>query len=48
MYDGSTDGKNRSITNFLINSPRGTVFPKSVDTYGIYQHADNLFELLDW
>ncbi|KAL5550637.1 hypothetical protein UlMin_000813 [Ulmus minor] len=43
MSDGWSDGKSRSITNFLINSPRGTV----VDTSGIIKSADNLFLLLD-
>ncbi|KAL5580609.1 hypothetical protein UlMin_013051 [Ulmus minor] len=47
MSDGWSDGKSRSITNFLINSPRGTVFLKSVDTSGIIKSADNLFLLLD-
>ncbi|KAL5544317.1 hypothetical protein UlMin_008101 [Ulmus minor] len=47
MFDGWSDGKSRSITNFLINSPRGTVFLKSVDTSGIIKNADNLFLLLD-
>ena len=47
MSDGWTDGKDQSITNFLVNSPRGTVFLKSIDTSGISKNADNLFELLD-
>jgi len=47
MSDGWTDGCNRSITNFLINSPSGTVFLKSVDTSDIIKSADNLFTLLD-
>ncbi|KAL5544677.1 hypothetical protein UlMin_008461 [Ulmus minor] len=47
MSNGWSDGKRRSITNFLINSPRGTVFLKSVDTSGIIKNADNLFLLLD-
>ena len=47
MSDGWTDGKHRSITNFLVNSPRGSVFLKSIDTSGICKNADNLFELLD-
>ncbi|RWR88638.1 hypothetical protein CKAN_01766500 [Cinnamomum micranthum f. kanehirae] len=47
MTDGWTDGKNRSITNFLVNSPRGTVFIKSVDTSSICKNAQNMFELID-
>ncbi|XP_077252467.1 uncharacterized protein LOC143891845 [Tasmannia lanceolata] len=47
MSDGWTDGVNRSITNFLVNSPKGTVFLRSVDTSDISENADNLFTLLD-
>ncbi|XP_077245531.1 uncharacterized protein LOC143885307 [Tasmannia lanceolata] len=47
MSDGWTDGVNRSITNFLVNSPKGTVFLRSVDTSDISKNADNLFALLD-
>ncbi|KAL7170399.1 hypothetical protein ACSBR2_035298 [Camellia fascicularis] len=47
MSDGWTDTRNRSITNFLVNSPRGTVFLKNIDTSGILKNAEYLFELLD-
>ena len=47
MSDGWSDNRNRSITNFLVNSPRGTVFLNSVDTSDIFKNANNLFELLD-
>ncbi|XP_026440013.1 uncharacterized protein LOC113338832 isoform X2 [Papaver somniferum] len=47
MSDGWTDKKQRSITNFLVNSPRGTVFLKSIDTSDIQHNAQKLFELLD-
>lgn len=47
MSDGWTDGKHRSITNFLVNSPMGTVFLKSVDTSSISHTSENLFELLN-
>lgn len=47
MSDAWTDGKSRSITNFLVNSPRGTVFVKSIDTSGISKNAEKLCELLD-
>ena len=36
-----------SITNFLINSPKGTVFLKSINTSDISKNAKNLFQLLD-
>jgi Protein of unknown function (DUF 659) len=47
MSDGWTDGKNRSIINFLINSPMGTVFLKSVDASSYFKDAKKLFELID-
>ncbi|XP_061360438.1 uncharacterized protein LOC133304421 [Gastrolobium bilobum] len=47
MSDGWTDGKGRSLTNFLINSLRGTVFIKSVDTSSFIKDAEKMFELLD-
>ncbi|XP_061352114.1 uncharacterized protein LOC133297067 [Gastrolobium bilobum] len=47
MSDGWTDGKGRSLTNFLVNSPRGTVFIKSVDTSSFIKDAEKMFELLD-
>jgi hypothetical protein len=47
MSDGWTDGKSRSITNFLVNSPSGTVFLESVDTSSIFKSGDELFKLLD-
>ncbi|MEI4889784.1 DUF domain-containing protein, partial [Klebsiella pneumoniae] len=47
MSDGWTDGKRRSITNFLVNSPNGTVFLKSLNTSGIIKSAENLFGMLD-
>ena len=36
-----------SITNFLVNSPKGTVFLKSINTSDISKNAKNLFQLLD-
>src|SRR5436190_4887368 len=47
MSDGWTDGKSRSITNFLVNNPSGTVFLKSVDTSSIAKSEKKLWELLD-
>ncbi|XP_061357381.1 uncharacterized protein LOC133301719 [Gastrolobium bilobum] len=47
MSDGWTDGKDRSLTNFLVNSPKGTVFIKSVDTSNLIKDAEKMFELLD-
>ena len=47
MSDRWTDNRERSITNFLVNSPKGTVFLKSIDTSDISKNAGNLFQLLD-
>ncbi|KAG6759688.1 hypothetical protein POTOM_036173 [Populus tomentosa] len=47
MSDGWTDKKRRSICNFLVNSPKGTVFLSSVDTSNISKTADKVFEMLD-
>lgn len=47
MTDGCTDGKTRSITSFLVNSPSGTVFIKRVDTSFVCKNAQNMFELID-
>ncbi|KAJ0080482.1 hypothetical protein Patl1_24494 [Pistacia atlantica] len=47
MSDGWMDGNGRSLTNFLVNSPSGTVFLKSVDTSEFIKNAQKMFELLD-
>ncbi|XP_027342020.1 uncharacterized protein LOC113854897 [Abrus precatorius] len=47
MCDGWTDGKGRSLTNFLVNSPSGTVFLKSIDTSDVIKDVKQMFELLD-
>ncbi|XP_031265283.1 uncharacterized protein LOC116123674 [Pistacia vera] len=47
MSDGWTDGNGRSLTNFLVNSPSGTVFLKSIDTSEFIKNAQKMFELLD-
>ena len=47
MSDGWQDGSGHSITNFLVNSPKGTVFLKSLDTSSIIKNGYALFELLD-
>ena len=36
-----------SITNFVINSPKGTIFLKSINAFDISKNAKNLFQLLD-
>ena len=47
MSDGWTDRKRRSICNFLVNSPKGTVFLYSLDTTEISKTAEKVFEMID-
>uniref|UniRef100_A0A8R7R0G4 DUF659 domain-containing protein n=1 Tax=Triticum urartu TaxID=4572 RepID=A0A8R7R0G4_TRIUA len=47
MSDGWTHKKKRSIYNFLVNSPKGTVFLTSIDTSDISKTTDKVFEMLD-
>jgi len=47
MSDGWTDGKNRTIINFLVACPQGTMFLRSVDASDKVKDAALLFELLD-
>jgi hypothetical protein len=47
MSDGWTDGRSRTILNFLIACPKGTMFLKSVDASDQVKDAQLLFHLLD-
>ncbi|CAN1127448.1 hypothetical protein LINPERHAP2_LOCUS4046 [Linum perenne] len=47
MSDGWTDRKRRSICNFLVNSPKGTVFIESLDTSNYSKNTEKVFEMLD-
>ncbi|KAH1034436.1 hypothetical protein GYH30_054730 [Glycine max] len=47
MSDGWTDKKRHSICNFLVNSPKGTVFLYSLDTSDISKIADIVLKMLD-
>jgi len=47
MSDGWTDKKRRSICNFLVNSPKRTVFLYSLDTSDISNTGDKVFKMLD-
>jgi len=47
MSDGWIDKKRRSICNFLVNSPKGTVFLYSLDTFDISKIADKVFKMLN-
>ena len=47
MIDGWTDRKRRTILNFLVNSPRGTVFLKSIDASNICKTTEQIFKMMD-
>ncbi|XP_039127447.1 uncharacterized protein LOC120263558 isoform X1 [Dioscorea cayenensis subsp. rotundata] len=47
MADGWTDKRNRTLINFLVNSPKGTVFLESIDASGYAKTGEKMFELLD-
>ncbi|XP_068503640.1 uncharacterized protein [Phaseolus vulgaris] len=47
MTDGWTDRKRRTILNFLVNSPKGIVFLKSIDASDISKTADKIFKMMD-
>ncbi|KAK4270657.1 hypothetical protein QN277_019436 [Acacia crassicarpa] len=47
MTDGWTDRRRRSIINFCVNSPMGTVFLKSIDASHITKTAEKIFKMLD-
>lgn len=43
MVDGWTDGKQRTLINFLVYCPKGVMFLKSVTASGIVKNGDALF-----
>ncbi|XP_015965600.1 uncharacterized protein LOC107489358 [Arachis duranensis] len=45
MADGWTDRCRRTLINFLVYCPKGTIFLKSVDASNISKTAENLFKL---
>ncbi|KAH9612281.1 hypothetical protein KSS87_003288 [Heliosperma pusillum] len=47
MSDRWSDRQRRSICHFLVNSPKGTVFLSSIDTYDISETTDNVLKMLD-
>ena len=47
MSDGWTDQRSRTILNFLVACPKGTMFLKSVDASDQVKDAQLLFRLLD-
>ncbi|RDX82078.1 hypothetical protein CR513_37178, partial [Mucuna pruriens] len=44
--NGWTNKKRRSIFNLLVNSPKGTIFLYSIDTYDISKTTENFFKRL--
>ncbi|KAJ9132775.1 hypothetical protein P3X46_033612 [Hevea brasiliensis] len=47
MADGWTDKKKRTLINFLMNSPKGTVFMESVDASEYSKTGDKMYDLLN-
>ncbi|QHO24890.1 uncharacterized protein DS421_12g376240 [Arachis hypogaea] len=47
MTDGWTDKRRRTILNFLVNSPKGTVFLKSINASDICKTAEKIFKMID-
>jgi hypothetical protein len=47
MSDGWTDQNGRTLLNFLVNCPKGTMFVKSIDAYAHVKNASLLCDLLD-
>ncbi|XP_020082516.1 uncharacterized protein LOC109706122 [Ananas comosus] len=47
MCDGWTDKRQRTLINFLVNSPMGTVFIESIDASNYSKTGEEMFKLLD-
>ena len=47
MSDGWTDARGRTILNFLVACPKGTMFLRSMDASDQVKDANLLFRLLD-
>nr|KAJ0187801.1 hypothetical protein LSAT_V11C900463330 [Lactuca sativa] len=47
MANGWRDRKGRALINFLVNTPRGSMFLESVDASSYSHTSDNLFILFD-
>ncbi|XP_050940902.1 uncharacterized protein LOC127149443 [Cucumis melo] len=47
MADGWTNRRNRTLINFLVNSPKGTMFIESIDASSYVKDGKKMFELLD-
>ncbi|KAL6524812.1 hypothetical protein OROMI_030405 [Orobanche minor] len=47
MSDGWTGGKSRCLVNFLVNSPHGTFFLRSIDASHTIKNGELMFKFLD-
>ena len=47
MSDGWTSRTNKTLINFLVNCPTGTMFVKSIDASSFMKTREKTFELLD-
>ncbi|RWR97228.1 hypothetical protein CKAN_02665000 [Cinnamomum micranthum f. kanehirae] len=47
MVDGWTDKKTRTLLNFLVNCPEGTMFVESIDASSFSKDAEKMFQLID-
>lgn len=47
MSDGWTDKRQRTIINFMVNCPKGTMFVDSIDASSFSKNGDKMFELFD-
>ncbi|KAF1893107.1 hypothetical protein Lal_00015309 [Lupinus albus] len=47
MTDGWTNKRRRTIMNFLVNSPKGTNFFKSIDASHFSKTTDKVFRMMD-
>ncbi|XP_020267038.1 uncharacterized protein LOC109842592 [Asparagus officinalis] len=47
MSDGWTDRKERTLINFLVNSPHGTIFLSSIDASDEIKTGARMFEILN-
>ncbi|KAL6561966.1 hypothetical protein OROGR_002973 [Orobanche gracilis] len=47
MCDGWKDKRERTLINFLVNSPKGSIFLESIDASDYSKTGDKMFELIE-
>ncbi|RWR85049.1 hypothetical protein CKAN_01389100 [Cinnamomum micranthum f. kanehirae] len=47
MMDGWTDKKGRTLLNFLVNCPKGTMFVESIDASSYSKDVEKMFQLIE-